>query len=160
MGFQTRRILVCICSLIMLIGLTGLVTEHQMIIADNWTSNEIQSGPEDSDSRTLSDYVPHGEIRIDSNAEFESQGWPGNGTQENPYIIEGFQIGSSIGIRIDRTSVFFVIRNCRLVSSGTGIYLARLGKGSIENCEIVGSYYGINLFFCENSTFVKNSIYE
>ncbi len=37
-------------------------------------------------------YIPHGVIKINSNFDFENiaqqEGWSGNGTQENPYIIE------------------------------------------------------------------------
>ncbi len=59
-------------------------------------------------------YVPHDPIRINSNAEFASmagfEGWAGDGSPENPYIIEGYDInGSGYGycIYIGNTTMFF-----------------------------------------------------
>ena len=34
----------------------------------------------------------HAPINISSNQDFILQGWPGNGTQANPYMIEALQI--------------------------------------------------------------------
>ncbi len=47
-------------------------------------------------------YIPHNPIRINSNAEFASlagiEGWLGDGSPGNPYIIEGYDItGSGYG---------------------------------------------------------------
>ncbi|MFO8109268.1 MAG: hypothetical protein R6U17_01905 [Thermoplasmata archaeon] len=49
---------------------------------------------EDSDS-----YTVRSPIRIDGDSDFASQaaqeGWPGDGSTENPYVIEGYEIDVS-----------------------------------------------------------------
>ncbi len=46
------------------------------------------------DSQILDEikYIPHAPIEINSNADFASQGWPGNGTESNPWTIDGLMI--------------------------------------------------------------------
>ena len=55
----------------------------------------------------LIDYDP---ISIQSNGDFESQGWSGTGTQDDPYIIENLRISSnSVCIAINNTDVYHTI---------------------------------------------------
>jgi parallel beta-helix repeat protein len=87
---------------------------------------------------------PDAPIAIDGDANFSdralAQGWPGNGSPENPYIIDGLQIaqreldthdpnaeGGSIEIR--NTQVSFTISNCYL--TGGGIFLDNISNGLI-----------------------------
>jgi len=39
-------------------------------------------------------YTSHAPITISSNADFSTQGWPGSGTVDDPYVIEGLNITS------------------------------------------------------------------
>ena len=89
--------------------------------------------------------VLHGKICINSNSEFEQiaqqEGWSGNGSSGNPYIIENYEIdgmGSGYCIYIGNTTVHFVIRNCYLYntssqgtiySPGGGIVLYNVTNG-------------------------------
>ena len=95
-------------------------------------------------------YVSHAPIRINSNAEFASmaasEGWAGDGTQWNPYIIENYDVNGS-GYRdcifIGNTTGYFVVKNCYLhhatgtfsepyfTNSGLALYNAQ--NGSIIN---------------------------
>lgn len=92
---------------------------------------------------------PH--ISISGNDDFASQaavnGWRGDGTKENPYVIEGYEItGIGTGIVIEGTSVWFVIRNCRINTAGNGIYLSGVENGAVENCVVVsGANEGITV---------------
>jgi parallel beta-helix repeat protein len=46
-----------------------------------------------------------------------SEGWPGSGTQMNPYLIQGYEIDDSSApnsIRVDSTSLYVRIQNCYL----------------------------------------------
>ena len=76
--------------------------------------------------------IPHGAIAIDGNANFSAtallKGWPGDGSPENPFIINGLEIdlngayGSCIAI--SNTQVSFIIRNCNLTgASGSMQYI-------------------------------------
>jgi len=90
-------------------------------------------------------YILHSPIYISGDADFATQaateGWPGNGTEENPYIIEGYEItGTGDGIYIESTTVWFIIRNCYVHASGNGIYLYALGNGIVENCTVVSGF--------------------
>ena len=64
-------------------------------------------------------YTPRPPIYINGNENFTEENGVvgGNGTKENPYIIEGWEINASItdGIRIENTTAYFVIRNCYLL---------------------------------------------
>ena len=44
--------------------------------------------------RLTAAYTPHAPITITSNADFSTQGWPGSGTVDDPYVIEGLNITS------------------------------------------------------------------
>ena len=67
------------------------------------------------------EYVEHPPIVITSNADFVNQGYPGNGTKEDPYIIEGLYIASSgYCIEILHTTAHLLIRECNF-STGVDI---------------------------------------
>ena len=91
-------------------------------------------------------YTQHARIRIYGNDEFNTtaytEGWSGNGTKENPYIIEDYFIdvagGSINGITIRDTNVYFIIRNCYV----TGAYYY--------------PYYGIAIFNVTNGLITRN----
>lgn len=90
-------------------------------------------------SPRLSSLVPHSPISISGNAGFAALGFPGSGSQQSPYIIEGLEIAADdICIRIFDTDAHFVIRNCTLSSqtdgAGVGICLWSADNGVIENC--------------------------
>ena len=115
----------------------------------------------------------HGPIYINGNANFASQapgaGWQGNGTQENPYIIENYEIDGHYNIHyciwIENTDVWFVIRNCQLRNTafsceepfGTGIFLKNVTHGKLENNICSGHSYGIYLDSSSDNT-IKNNI--
>ncbi|MBN2230088.1 MAG: right-handed parallel beta-helix repeat-containing protein [Candidatus Thorarchaeota archaeon] len=84
-------------------------------------------------------YIPHSPIEITSNDDFVTQGWPGNGTEVNPYVIEGLDITNvSTCISISDTDVYFEIRECFISapaqSSYFGISLTRVLHGTIKDC--------------------------
>ncbi len=61
----------------------------------------------------IADTTPHDPINITSNQDFISQGWPGNGSQTNPYRLENLSIsGNETCIRISDTDVFFIVTGC------------------------------------------------
>ena len=90
--------------------------------------------------------IPHAPIVIDGDTNFSitaaNEGWLGDGTSGNPYIIEGLDIdiGGAAGhcINIINTRVNFTISNCILkganTSAGAGINLKNVTNGLlIEN---------------------------
>lgn len=114
--------------------------------------------------------APHAPIYINGNDDFASQAanerWPGDGTEQNPYIIAGYEIdgnGGSSGISIENTDVWFVIRNCKVWNAtgivfGGGIYLCSVRHGIIEHNECSGNRgNGISVQFSCNITIRNNN---
>ncbi|UCG69819.1 MAG: right-handed parallel beta-helix repeat-containing protein, partial [Thermoplasmata archaeon] len=123
-------------------------------------------------SPKVSAYTPHNPISIEGNADFAQQaaneGWPGDGSEGNPYVIEGFEINAeeSDGISIESTRVYFIIRNSQ-IRGGTieedydtynqGIYLGDVTNGTITNCIIEDNWNGINII-SSSDNIVHNNI--
>ncbi len=119
-------------------------------------------------------YIPHNPIRINSNAEFTSmaglEGWVGDGSPGNPYIIEGYDInGSGYGycIYIGNTTVYFEVRDSYLhEASGvesfpyytdTGIIMYNVQNGTIANNTASKNDNGIHLYFSNRNTIANNN---
>ncbi len=84
--------------------------------------------------------IEHSPIVINSNNDFSTLGFDGNGSLSNPYIIENLQIDSEdisgSAIQIGGTTDYFVIRNCKLFSAYIGIF--------IQNTNAIGTAQIIN----------------
>ncbi|MFX1589839.1 MAG: hypothetical protein ACFFC1_16980, partial [Promethearchaeota archaeon] len=74
-------------------------------------------------------------IVIVSDNDFLDYDFSGNGTQENPYVIEDFRIGASgtnsIGISISNTNFYVIIKNCIVYSDFVGISLMDVASGTV-----------------------------
>ncbi|MBC7169703.1 right-handed parallel beta-helix repeat-containing protein [Candidatus Bipolaricaulota bacterium] len=96
-----------------------------------------------------------GPIAILSDADFTADNGVigGSGTPGDPYLIVGWEIrvpsGSLYGIRVENTTVPFVVRGCivsgALDSRGAAIYLADTSGGTIEGCTVVDSINGLRI---------------
>ncbi len=105
--------------------------------------------------------TPHGAIAIDGDVNFSDtallEGWSGDGSPENPFIIDGLDIdlGGELGhgISISNTRVNFTISNCNLTGAayqmgkggGAGIYLKNVTNGELVNNTCFDSMFGIRL---------------
>lgn len=116
-------------------------------------AQEIESASMADDGATRTHtiaYESHDPIVITSDSDFETQGWPGNGTPGNPYVIENLWIMRVVEdghcIEIRGTTAFFIVRDCYItttVSDGRGIGLWNVKNGVIKNNTVVGHYFGI-----------------
>ncbi len=113
-------------------------------------------------------YQSHARIEIHGNSDFAGQasagGWPGTGSQSNPYIIQGYSITSdwSSCIEIWGTTVYFRILNCLLTitsDSGTCISMYSLMNGLIEHCTLISSGAGIDVYSLQNCV-VRNNVVQ
>ena len=117
-------------------------------------------------SPRVSPNIPHNPIYIDDNADFITLGFPGQGTQSNPYIIENYNILNSTAtlIEIHNTTVYFIIRfnGLNAVDKGhTGIALYNITHGTIANNSIQNCNYAIGLSkWSNNNTIENNSIFN
>ena len=116
----------------------------------------IEGNANNNDSFPLTrPYLPHIPIWINDNSDFRTLGFPGQGTINNPYIIEGYYIVNDSWhlIEIQHTTAYFVIRNCLinpLNASYDGISLINVSYGIIEHNLILNGTSGITL---ENSVY-------
>ncbi len=125
--------------------------------------------------------IPHDSIEVASDSDFEV--FPGSGTAEDPYVIEGYNIttSSSSGIYIYGTTKFFIVRNCYVdaenygiliwnvtygtvtienntfSNNGWGIYLENDGSTVSDNTCSYNNHYGIYLWYSSGSTVANNT---
>jgi len=102
----------------------------------------------------------HDSINITGNADFIGQGWSGDGTPDDPFLIQNLDITSNVTcIRIADTTAYFIIRDCQLESFwdedyGLGydaVQLHNVSNSVLENCDIHGSASCIFLVDCNNT---------
>ena len=84
-------------------------------------------------------YTTIEDIIIFTDSEFENYSFSGNGSKNNPYIIENYNVSPLMdwynAIEIAFTTSYFVIRNCLISSANTGILIGEIANGTctIEN---------------------------
>ena len=101
---------------------------------------------------------PHSVFWISHDNSFEGYGLPGSGTEEDPYIIEGYEInGGSYCINVQSTRAHFIISDCVLRTSDASGYYApirftNVSNGKIRDCVINSEGHGVRL---ENSSYCR-----
>ena len=128
------------------------------------TSNSIQNPRKIISSSTAIFNQLHAPIKIINDSDFRTQAdeenWPGDGSFQHPYVIEGLQITGAINlIEIYNTSVYFQISSCSLTHGRVGISLYHVTNGFLFNNTIFECLeMGIFLQSSGNCTFANNSI--
>ncbi|MFW9799900.1 MAG: nitrous oxide reductase family maturation protein NosD [Candidatus Thorarchaeota archaeon] len=114
---------------------------------------------------TLAQLQWHSAIHVENEDELANLGFPGNGSQSNPYVIQDLNI-SAFGSSISMTKVssHVLIRNCFLYSYGSpeglAIHLSDVRNISIESCTIVGNRFGIRVSNVSAVRIIGNRIYD
>ncbi|MHA1346499.1 MAG: NosD domain-containing protein [Candidatus Heimdallarchaeaceae archaeon] len=104
--------------------------------------------------------TPHASISITSDAGLEI--FPGSGTKEVPYLIEGYNITTTdtYGISITGTTKYFTVRNCYVDANTYGIYSDNIATGTatvINNTCNNNNLAGIDLGHSDNSIVSNNT---
>ena len=113
-------------------------------------------------------YTTHATIYINGNSGFtEANGVVGgNGTESNPYILEGWDINASSadGIYIQNTDKYFIIRNCIIHSENNiydGVHFYFVQNGTVENISSYNNYHGICFnYYCNSNTITNCTVYN
>ncbi len=174
---RTNRIWAFLFVLILILSAIAVgITKAKS--SDN-TAMKVVKGYEDIEENISNEPLAHDVIRIDSDSEFASQasseGWPGDGSVTDPYVIENYNIdadGKANAIYIGNTTVHFRIENCDLhgaqnttnwtgypYRSGGGLGLYNATNGVVNNCDIHDN--GQQGIFCLESSdneFVGNDL--
>ncbi|MHA2335979.1 MAG: right-handed parallel beta-helix repeat-containing protein [Candidatus Hodarchaeales archaeon] len=122
-------------------------------------------------SLKLTSFTTRDPIKLTGNFEVNAtafaEGWQGNGSAVNPFIIENYYITNSSanthGIEIDSTSYHFIIRNNYISVSGyssSGIDLSFIsGIAIVENNTVIDNPdSGIFLYYCHYSVVRNNTV--
>jgi parallel beta-helix repeat protein len=108
-------------------------------------------------------YTHHPPITLRSNIEFANQaaeeGWKGNGTSSNPYLIENLLIRSDAEcVDVSDITVHFVVRNCFLSSTPelsadcAAISIFNSSNARLESCIVHSNDDGMQFFFSHDCT--------
>ncbi|MDO8124930.1 MAG: right-handed parallel beta-helix repeat-containing protein, partial [Candidatus Hermodarchaeota archaeon] len=107
----------------------------------------------------------HPQIEINSDADFALQGWPGSGTQIDPFRIENLTFNPlqfhDDCIKIQNTTVHFIIQNCTFWTSSewyyAGIFLDNTTNAIMRN-NTLSSGYGIKLLNANWNEILNNTL--
>ncbi|MBN2228298.1 MAG: right-handed parallel beta-helix repeat-containing protein [Candidatus Thorarchaeota archaeon] len=97
-------------------------------------------------------------IIIEFDEDFKNQGWSGNGTSSNPYVLANEIIEGDRCIWIRDTTSYFRVDNCTLIAEYQGIILSNVTNAVLIDCVINSKHTGIVIddsYLCE---VVNNSI--
>ncbi len=143
MDWERYRILCFMVALLIVAASNVIVTNHP---ANDMTREDRAVAIRDQ----THSYTIHAPITISSDADFVSQGWPGNGTGSDPYVIADLEITStSLCISISHTRAYFEIRGCLISSVGQssndGIQFSNVTNGAINETIIENHIRGVYL---------------
>ncbi len=118
-----------------------------------------------SSSSRLADLDASFPVFINSDDDFDTLGFTGNGSSSNPYLIENLDIVSTgdgnPAIVISGTNVYFIIRNCDIVTKYIGIFIQSTvlsGTAKILNNTLSSSItYGGGIAIGSNYTLIENN---
>lgn len=106
-------------------------------------------------------------IFIDGNDTFAakaiSEGWSGDGSLNDPYIIENYEIYATIehGVHIRNTDLHFIIRNTTVndgkLNNYYGFYFENVTHGRLEDNTAYNNQYGFYLKNSFNNTLIANT---
>lgn len=127
---------------------------------------ESESEPLESPASSRTTYTTHPPIAIDGNSGFTNASgviW-GMGTAQDPYIIANWEIstsGDTTAIDIQNTNAHFIVRDCSLIGGedDTSVYFENVANGTISDCALSGSDYGISFSDSYNCTIENNTLF-
>ena len=118
----------------------------------------------DMDISFKGNYMPHDPIEIEGNDEFTAANGVtgGNGTSDDPYIIEGWEIiaTSAAAIDIAFTTAYFIIRHCYFKAGVCGVLLYSVTHGTIDDIVVpAGTPIGVYTEGWASDLVIKNSTF-
>ncbi|MHA1800221.1 MAG: NosD domain-containing protein [Candidatus Heimdallarchaeaceae archaeon] len=87
---------------------------------------------QNSSSTPFFHFFNHNSISIENDTAFITYGFPGSGSEINPYSIENYNIttSSEIAINIINTTKYFIIKNCFINAEKYGMLIKNVSPGT------------------------------
>ncbi|MGY5872402.1 MAG: NosD domain-containing protein [Candidatus Thorarchaeota archaeon] len=107
----------------------------------------------------------HETFRISSDDDFVDQGWAGNGSESNPFIIEGLVFRTEFySIAVEDTTKHFEIRRCLFTNidphiDNQALIFQNVTNGRVTNCFINETFAGIILGDSTDCQFTDNIVF-
>ncbi len=151
-----EKVVVIVLTLMFLsLGQTAIIVEFNQSLTPDTVRQEHQF--------SIS-YTDHAPISIVNDQDFPDQGWPGNGTFIDPYLIDGINVTTTGDcITIQNTRKYFIVSNSLLASdqqTGSGIRILNATYGTVINCSVMTRQYGAYLDRAVNCTIRNNTIID
>ncbi|MEA2070432.1 MAG: right-handed parallel beta-helix repeat-containing protein [Asgard group archaeon] len=111
--------------------------------------------------KPVANYIPHEAIWIESDSDFELYNFSGDGTENNPYIIENYYISSEHydnGIKIKDTSKYFIIKNCYF-NETKGVNIEDVADETMVIRNNIFNSGGIKVYYTSYG-FIENNYYD
>ncbi len=151
---------VCITALILQVGTFSNKLDSQNSVYNDNNLNLVKK-PEIASSWNL----PY--IHVNANWSYTEGNYTwcnGNGTIDNPYVIENVTINANdigSGIHIENSIDYFEIRNCTITRAPSpdghaGIQFDYVNNGTIFNNNLTDNYVGIHISNSNNNTILEN----
>jgi parallel beta-helix repeat protein len=131
------------------------ITGIALIPGDNliYVNATDAAGNKGSDTITVNLYVPPEIVRIDSNADMIAQalanGWPGDGSSGNPFVIDSYIIdatGHACGVYVGNTTLHFVLSSSTIVNANlAGVELYNVANGDLDTVTVQDNRDGLRL---------------
>lgn len=104
-------------------------------------------------------------IIIDDDGDFISYGFPGSGAENDPYIIENYDIVSTITkgvIKIKGTTKNFIIRNCHIETNGDRIVISDISSDTarVEDCIFNNNIFDGMVIYKADGIIITNNIFR
>jgi len=126
------------------------------------------SKPSTLTPRPEGDYEVREPIVINNNTDFHNQadeeGWPGDGSEDDPYIIEGYEIDAGqydpdYAVYMEDVNLSFEVRDSYLYNaSAYAIRIDYVENGEFINLTVADSGRGIGLVYSDNNVVTENKI--
>ena len=135
-------------------------------IYESWLINPMLAENTDTVEKKLNAYSPHNPLEIIGDSDFalhaSVEGWSGDGSDSNPYVISSlfFENSNVNAVNITNTTVYFELKNIIIDNtSNYGIYLNNIVNGYFQNIKVINSNIGITASKVYNCTF-EDLIFE
>ena len=141
-----RKYPIIICLIITLLLNTNIQSLH---VDESISASEPIASSDSIVSDWMQELQEHEPFEIFSDADFVDQGWLGNGSESNPFIIEGIMIRAPFSsIFIWNTTKHFEIRRCYFTfltpsTGGPALLFRNVTNGRVTSCFINETHYGI-----------------